>query len=171
MVRRYDDVSLKGIAADAREYQSKFPFEFVNQVSDGDVVADHREAGDGELKEYELGTVTSTTPRGATRTANAAFLGDVRSVYPEGWPGTKYRCTETGTLFVTGRSDPPRKCPVCGADGERDDVNTCTDAHASEDSQDDANDAQGDKSDVQDARDVQVDEQSQTTLNGFAGGD
>jgi len=166
MVRRYDDVSLKGIAADAREYQSKFPFEFVNQVSDGDVVADHREAGDGELKEYELGTVTSTTPRGATCTANAAFLGDVRSVYPEGWPGTKYRCTETGTLFVTGRSDPPRKCPECGANGELEGVDDCTGAHA--------RDSQGGESDAQDARDArdeQADERQQATLSDLTGGD
>jgi len=157
------------------------PYEYATPSSlrEGDEVIDQRPDGSGDKVTYriEMDVVDDRCEH------EYRYLGDAcvdvlryldgELINSRSFLGNRFFCPVTGEVFVTGEAaaGSPRICPECGADATRDDVDTCTDACASMDPQDDAHGAHGAQGDEDGARDEQADERQQTTLSGFAGGD
>lgn len=140
-MHRYDP--LLGEVAEAAEAESKRPYVFHGFLSSGDEVRDYTEHGDGELAEYVHETTEDEwegrTHYGTTQTFAGRYVNS---------PIMRCECEKTGIEFAldTGPIGAPRMCPVCGADGDAEDVDECGDGEKAGDDE-------------------------QTALTGFSGGD
>jgi hypothetical protein len=150
-MHQYDD-GYRGAAVDQWAEEDKRPYTFEGFVADGDELLDHTDAGDGELAEYSIDSHEEMPANWYTET-----LGAHRVSEP-----VRCECEATGDAFAIGTvpAGAPMTCPVCGADGSKDDVDTCTDAHG-------ASGTSQDTDDRDDRQDGQDNGPAQATLTGY----